>query len=164
MMMAFLLAAAAVLTPGQCSILKGGPGEGMCFDPIERSDTGDQLFGLRPAPNAGPPLGEELGKVINLLLIAQERHGTLPTTLIAKGATQQFCPEILKCSADQPLKRWPLDRSYSHNAPYLLTDGRVRIEWMKGSRLVYLSFITLNGLHVIDIQTGRAKMLYKPGP
>lgn len=59
------------------------------------------------------------------------------------------------------LRSWPVDRSYVANAPWPLPDGRVRIEWMHGGKLVYLSFLTFAGTRIADISTSPAAVPMK---
>lgn len=65
------------------------------------------------------------------------------------------------CLTPEPLVTWPFTSGYAHNRPYLMKDGRVRLEWMEDGRLKYLSYIIVEGNRVGNIRTLPASIAYK---
>lgn len=157
-------AAPAVESP-PCRVLRGGIAEGMCMGPVEPDEGGTVLVALLPAPVPGPPLPPDVAKTLDRLLKSQAR-GTiaLPARLLADGATARFCSDWTdECMESKPLTSWPLDSYFSPGRPYLLPNGRVRIEWMLGTQLTYLSMIAFEGGKVRSIDTTPATIpMQKP--
>ncbi len=150
-----------------CMPIGGGPAEGMCAGPVvERFEGGLEMVALLPAAAPGPSLAPEISRTIAALL--ESRRDMLPTfppELLVEGATGEFCARFSDdCRKASPLKPWPLGREFTPAQPYLLKDGRVRIEWMRDGKLVYLSFIKLDGAKVRDISTAPAQIPVKRTP
>lgn len=141
---AVLLQLASVEDPSPCTPFNGGPAQGMRRGKILQQDDKFAVVALEPARTAGPPLSRETEKLVEDLLAAQRTSsGDVPQILRAEGATLQFCNDFMKDCTTTPLTNWCLDSSYRANRPYLLDDGRIRIEWMKNGTLVYFSLVTL---------------------
>ena len=147
-------AAQAGDSPKSCNMLHGAIADGMCVGEV--TPDGDYaLVSLLPAQGKGLPIPRPTAKLVDRLLRVHD-HGNanLPAELLSEGATSRFCAtwsdECLKVS---PLSVWPVAADYRHNPPYLLPDGRIRIEWMKDGKLDFLSLITIDDGHVKNIDT-----------
>ncbi len=138
-----------------CRVLRGGIADGMCVGSVEPDGTGHALASLLPAREPGPPIPPDIAKIVDRLLKAQARGNlTLPPKLLVEGATARFCADWnLQCMETFPLTAWPLDTYFTPNRPYLLPDGSIRIEWMLGVQLHYLSLISFEGGKVRSIYT-----------
>jgi hypothetical protein len=148
-----------------CRILRGGIAEGMCMGTVEPDGDGAVLVSLLPAPEPGPPLPPAIAKALDRLLKAQARGALiLPAKLLADGATTRFCADWTdECMQTKPLTAWPLDSYFTPGRPYLLANGSVRIEWMLGAQLNYLSLIAFEGGKIRSIDTTPATIpMQKP--
>jgi hypothetical protein len=157
-------AAPAVEVP-PCRVLRGGIAEGMCMGNVEPDEGGYVLVSLLPAREPGPPLPPEIAKTLDRLLKAQARGALiLPGKLLADGATARFCADWTdECMQTKPLTAWPLDSYFTPGRPYLLANGRVRIEWTLGAQLSYLSLIAFEGGKIRSIDTTPATVpMQKP--
>jgi hypothetical protein len=162
-----LMQAAPVAEAPPCRMLRGGIAAGMCAGSVEPDDGDFVLVSLLPAPDPGPAIPPEITKTLDRLLKTQARGVLeLPKGLLAEGATARFCTDWTEqCMQSQPLTAWPLGVYYTPNRPYLLDDGRVRIEWMLGVKLDYMSLITFEGKKVKSIDTTPATIpMAKPAP
>ncbi|NYT41553.1 hypothetical protein HZY97_12345 [Sphingomonas sp. R-74633] len=152
-----LLAVAAAAEP--CTPFKGGPAEGMCPGTILSQDGMLQIIALLPAREAGGPIPTETATTIAAALADYDRGAPLPAALRTGDATVSFCAEMSPaCQERAPLTDWRVPAGLRHNAPYLLADGRIRIEWMRGDRLALLSFVTIAANKLADIRTAPAEM------
>lgn len=138
-----------------CRVLRGGIADGMCVGMVEPDGAGHALASLLPAREPGPPIPPDIAKIVDRLLKAQARGTlTLPPKLLAEGATARFCSDWNEqCMETFPLKAWQLDSYFTPNRPYLLPDGSIRIEWMLGVQLNYLSLISFEGGKIRSIYT-----------
>ena len=166
LMQAAPVAEAAAEAP-PCRILRGGIAAGMCVGSVDPDgdDKNSILLVLLPAPDPGPPIPPDIAKLVERLLKTQGK-GDLPRNLLAEGATSRFCTDWTEqCMQSRPLTAWPLGDYYSPGRPYLLADGRIRIEWMLGVKLDYMSLITLEGRKVKSIDTTPATIpMVRPAP
>ena len=162
MILALLFAAAMAASPSGCTTLVEGPAEGMCVGTISTS-SGAQVMDLQPAPNPGPPLSAEMSSTVAELLKSYDQDKSILQSALLIDATQEFCSSWSReCFKHHPLNSWLLRGGYRHNAPYLLSDGRVRIEWLLNGKLTFLSFLTLQGAKIKDVLTGPAQMPVMP--
>jgi hypothetical protein len=163
-MLLFLLLLHSAASGGApaCSPLQGGPAEGMCLGRTLWRKDDLAIVALQPAQRPGPAPSAEVAAVLARLLASQRAQAPLPPEIVTLGATSSFCTQFSpECQKRAPLVGWPLDRTYAANAPWLLPNGRVRIEWMHGGKLEYLSFVTLAGARVAAIDTAPAAMPMK---
>lgn len=148
-----LIQAAPVAEAPPCRLLRGGIAAGMCVGSVDPDDGDNVLVSLLPAPEPGPPIPPDIARIVDRLLKTQG-NGDLPRNLLADGATSRFCTDWTEqCMQSQPLTAWPLGVYYTPNRPYLLADGRIRIEWMLGVKLDYMSLISFEGRKVKSIDT-----------
>lgn len=150
-----LMQAASVAEVPQCRVLRGGIADGMCVGTVEPDVGGAVLVSLLPAPVSGPPIPPDIARTLDRLLKAQAR-GTLdlPKKLLAEGAASRFCADWTEeCMQSKPLTAWPLGSYFTANPPYLLPNGSIRIEWMLGVQLNYLSLIAFEGGKIKSIDT-----------
>lgn len=116
------------------------------------------MVALLPVSVPGPAIPPEIGRVLFQLLDSQRTGATLNPQLLAEGATSEFCSTYSSCLPSEQLKSWPLGSEFVHNQPYLLADGRIRVEWVRKGKLEYLSFVRFYGGKVKDITTLPASM------
>ena len=155
----FLLQAGAADANGSCVPFKGGPADGECPGAIISKSGVFELIGLLPATQAGPTIPPPVASALSALLGSQRKGAPIDQQILAPGATGAFCTTISnECSIHTPLKSWPLNQQFVANPPYLLNDGRIRIEWMRDGKLEYLSLIKMDGGKVKDIETEPATM------
>lgn len=149
-----MMQAAPVADAPSCRVLRGGIADGMCVGSID-PDGDNMLMTLAPAPAPGPPIPGDIAKLVERLLKGQsEGRLELPRALLADGATARFCTDWNEqCMQTQPLAAWPLGAYYTPGRPYLLPDGRIRIEWMLGVKLDYMSLVGFAGKKVKSIDT-----------
>ncbi len=142
-----------------------GPVEGMCADAL-LSKAGDfEVWSLKPAATAGAPMPPELTRVVSRLIEGYDSHeAAFPQELLTANPTGVFCAndEAIRagCLTPKPLVAWPFTK-YAHNRPYLMKDGRVRVEWMESGKMKYLSLITFDGTHISGIRTTPATIPFK---
>lgn len=142
-----------------CTRLKGGPAIGMCLEPSIGATNSNRLVRLLPADHAGPTIPPPVTSTLSKLLRSQHKGSPINQKLLTIGATEEFCTEFSRdCMLAKPLQAWSLGKGFVSNPPYLLPDGRVRIEWMREGKLEYLSFITFDGSQVKDISTSPAQV------
>jgi hypothetical protein len=145
-----------------------GPAEGMCADTLLSKEGAFEVWSLKPAAAAGAPIPPELEHVVSGLIQAYDSHeAAFQRELLTANSTEVFCADDVAvrngCLTPKPLVAWPFT-TYQHNRPYLMKDGRVRVEWMESGKLKYLSMITFAGNRVRDIRTTPASMAFKrPG-
>ena len=151
MLLATVVISATAANPA-CEQFKGGPADGMCRGAVIGYDAPFQIVALLPAPNKRP-IDSKIGLVVSRLLASQRKETAFDRRLLATGATGSFCATFSKCANGTPLRTWPLRRAFVPNAPYMLTDGRIRIEWMRNGTLEYLSFLTFDARRVKEIST-----------
>jgi hypothetical protein len=163
---ALLMMQATPLVEGApCRVLRGGIADGMCIGTVEPDEGDFVLAPLLPAAESGPPLPADVAKVLDRLLRAQGRGALdLPRNQLVEGATTRFCTDWTEeCMKSKPLTAWPLGPYYTPNRPYLLPDGQIRIEWMLGVKLDYLSLIRFEGIKIKSLDTTPATIpLRKP--
>ncbi len=149
-----LMQAAPAVEAAPCRVLRAGFAEGMCVGSVD-PDQGGVLVTLLPAPASGPPIPPAVAKVVERLLKAHAGGAAdLPKAALAEGATARFCTDWTEqCMKAEPLTAWPLGSYYTANRPYLLSDGRIRIEWQLGVKLDYLSLISFDGVKIKSIDT-----------
>ena len=148
---------AAPAPPPDCVVFEGGPAQGLCQGETLGRDGNVDIVSLRPGRDAGPAIPAEGKATLDRALAAQPAGGPIAPTLLAPGATGEFCLRFgPECNAPAPLTAWRVPGDYHPAAPYLLADGRVRIGWTKGGKLVLLSFVTLEGGRIKDIATAPA--------
>lgn len=161
-----LLQAAA--PPPTLGCFSQGPAEGMCGDAIVHK-TGDfEIWSLKPAAAAGAPIPLEMARVVSRLIETYDSHeAAFPRELLTANPTGIFCADDAAvptgCLTPRPLVAWPFTK-YEHNRPYLMKDGRIRIEWMESGKVKYLSLITFDGNRVSGIRTTPASITYKRAP
>jgi hypothetical protein len=150
-----LMQAIAVAEAAPCKVLRGGIADGMCVDTVEPDEGGHVLVSLLPAREPSRPIRPEHAKILDRLLKAQSRGDLdLPGKLLAEGATSRFCSDWTEqCMQSQPLTAWPLGAYFTPNRPYLLPNGSIRVEWMLGVKLNYLSLIAFEGNKLKSIAT-----------
>jgi len=138
-----------------CKVITDGPAEGMCSGPIVQRTGNFAIVSLLPGSRPGPALSPEMTRVLSGLLDSRrDMLPAFPRELLAEGATGEFCTKFSdECFKRAPLKPWTLDKEFTPARPYLLKDGRIRLEWMRDGKLEYLSFIRWDGAKVIDIST-----------
>lgn len=148
-------AAAPAAEAAPCRPLQGGLADGMCTGPAEAEEGDYLLVPLLPAAQPGPPLPPEVASVLDRLLKGQAQGElAFPAKALVRGATTRFCTDWTEqCMKSEPLVAWPLGPYYTPNPPYLLPDGRVRLEWMLGVKLDYMSVITFEGTRIKSLDT-----------
>ncbi len=138
-----------------CRVLRGGIADGMCVGAVEPDDDGNVLVSLLPAPEPGPPIPPDIARTLNRLFKARARgRPDLPQKFLAEGATMRFCSDWTEeCMQSKPLTDWPLGPFFSPGTPYLLPNGKIRIEWMLGVKLDYMSLIAFEGSKIRSFDT-----------
>ena len=160
-----LMQATPVAEVAPCRVLRGGIADGMCVGSVEPDEEGHVLVTLLPAPEPGPPIPADISRILDRLLRAHGRGNVdLPRKLLAEGATARFCSDWTEqCMQSQPLTAWPLGRYFTPGRPYLLPNGSIRIEWMLGVSLDYLSLVAFEGNKIRSIDTTPATIpMQKP--
>lgn len=140
-----------------------GPVEGMCGDAIIHKEGDFEVWSLKPAAAAGAPIPPELAHMMSSLIKAYDAHGAaFPRKLLTSNPTGVFCADdsAVKagCLTPKPLVAWPFASHFEHSRPYLMKDGRMRVEWMESGSVKYLSLITFDGNHVSGIRTTPASI------
>lgn len=161
-----LMQATPVAEAPPCRVLRGGIADGMCVGAVEPDEGDFVLAPLLPAAEPGPPIPPDIAKVLDRLLKAHGRgHLDLPPRQLVEGATTRFCTDWTdECMKSGPLTAWPLGAYYTPNRPYLLPDGKVRIEWMLGVKLDYLSLIQFEGTKIKSLDTTPATIPLRKRP
>lgn len=156
MILALLLAAAAP-AGDPCRELPAGPAEGMCIDEDAPKTAG--MARLLPASHEGAPIPAELTPTIAVTLAAYDAGVPIPAGARTSDATDRFCARFATdCPGPVRLAGWQLPAGLAANAPYMLRDGRLRIEWMRGNALVYLSLISFRDGRIGSISTAPAEI------
>lgn len=143
--------------PPAMGCFNNGPIEGMCADALLSKAGAFEVWSLKPAAGGGAPIPPELERVVSRLIESYDSHeAAFPQELLTANPTGVFCADDTAiragCLKPKPLIAWPFTE-YKHNRPYLMKDGRVRLEWMESGQLKYLSLITFDGAHVSGIRT-----------
>jgi len=158
--LAMLVSAPASGKP--CTPFSGGPAQGMCLGPILEPGKTFNLVAVLPAPRRGPPISRDVSALLSEILESQRKGIPLPSALVADGAESTTCSTFYdQCQKREKLVSWPIGPEFTANAPYLLSDGQIRIEWVKGGKLEYLSFVMIDAGKVTHISTVPAAMPMK---
>jgi len=165
--LALLLQAFAPPGTTQCGVINAGPGEGLCLGPaITKPDAeGFEIRSFLLGPDPEPPLAADLDLPVRAALESYERRQALPAGILLPDATDIFCAQGdygEGCLTPKPLKTWSLKAGYRPAAPHLMSDGSVRIAWIKAGKVAYLTVITLAGGKVAAMRTLPAEVAYHP--
>jgi hypothetical protein len=140
--------------PDAAKPLTGGPAAGMYPGDVVARGNGISLVALKASrPNASP-VPAPLAAIVDALLKSNAAgEQQLPNALVADGALSEFCPATDKVFCESPtrIKTFALPERDDFNTPYYLADGDVRIEWMRGTDVRYLTFL--------EFQNGRVRHL-----
>ncbi len=146
----------------ECPALPGGPAEGMCLALAPDQIHGRQLVPLLPAAKPGRPIPAETATLIAKAIAAYHAEQPIPRELRTENATLFFCAEYgAGCFTPAPMAGWAMPRGLDHNAPYLLANGKIRVEWMRDGKLAYLSILTLRGDRIDAIGTTPAAIPFQ---
>ena len=160
-----LLVIGAATANAACVPFQGGPAEGMCPGPLISRNGPFEIVRLLPASRPGAAISPELRSTLSALLKDRRKRGAvIDQRSIASGATERFCATFSTCSGPRSLKTWPFGKTFVANSPYLLADGRIRIEWMRNGTLEYISLITFEGVKMLDVSTLPAEMPQQATP
>lgn len=158
MLVAFLLAQAAPCTP-----ISGGPTEGMCSGGTVWRDGDVSGVAVLPALGQGRPIPAEQAALVRSALAAYDARSEIPASLRTADARSMYCASFLApdCLTSEALVQWRHPAGMIHRSPYLLWDGRIRIEWMRDGKLALLSFIRFADGRITRIDTIPAEMPVK---
>jgi len=156
----------AATPPAPLGCFHDGPMEGLCADALIHKAGDIEIWSTKPGTGDGAPMSPDLTGVIARLIRAYDAHEAIfPPQLLTADPTSVFCADTAAaskgCLTPKPLVTWPFASGYEHNRPYLMKDGRVRLEWTEGGKLKYLSYITAEGNRVGNIRTVPASIAYK---
>lgn len=152
----FLLQVGAENPNTPCVPLKGGPFDGMCPGRVTSKQGPYEVVKVLPAHGTGAAIPPQLLSTLSKLLSSQRNGKPINREILASGATEGVCATFSSdCPTPKPLQSWSLSTEFVPNTPYLLADGRVRIEWTQKGELEFLSLITFDGAKVKDVATIR---------
>lgn len=131
----------------------------MCPGRVTSKQGPYEVVRLLPASVQEPAISPQLASTLSTLLDSQRTGKPIDEKILATAATTEVCLIISKeCRTPMPLQVLPVGKEFVSNRPYLLTDGRARIEWMRDGELKYLSFITFDGAKVKHVATTPASV------
>lgn len=155
----FMLHVAAADAAVPCVPFQGGPAEGMCPGRVTSKQGPLELVRLLPAPVQEAAIPPQLASTLSTLLDSQRTGKPIDDKILATAATTEVCLIISEaCRIPMPLQVLPVGKEFVPNRPYLLTDGRVRIEWARDGELKYFSIVTFEGAKVKHVATTPASV------
>jgi hypothetical protein len=136
----------------------GGLYAGLVIGDVVRPDNGERMRGLKvstPGSSEVPPPGR--AAVEGFLRAYRTGRGGY-SAFLTDDAVGIWCDDFVHCTAPAKFRGLPFAEKSSANTPYLVPDGRVRIEWSYKGMLYYLSWLTLRGDKISKVETRRAEI------
>jgi hypothetical protein len=161
---ALTLATTSVAEAQDAKPITSGPVIGMYAGPIVEKDGPYEFFSVRASTPDASPLPDALRPAVTALLAGYSKgDNSGVSAFLAEGAATRFCPltKTVICEADKPYNGFGIKDGFRANTPYLMPDQSVRIEWMAGGEVSYLSFLTFSAGKLVLARTAPASMPIK---
>lgn len=129
---------------------KGGPYEGLGVGMVSTPD-GKSFRGLMPSRPGASPVSAKNQPAVAAFVAGYSHPDNEPLApFLAKKAALFLCKQQgSTCQAD-PLK---FGEPVQANVPFALDDGKVRLEWVYGSALYYITVLTLKKGKIAEART-----------
>lgn len=156
----FASSAALAQSPLEGQVLQHGPAQGMSVGTVVSTEGAISMVSLGASPADSSPLPDGLQQAVTTLLAARDGHSVDAQAVVAEGAVGRFCPlrDGVMCESDTAFVGFPVPNESVANTPYLLSDGRVRIEWLVNDEVAFLTFISFANEQLTVAETARAVM------
>lgn len=146
------------------ALIGGGPAKGMLVGEI-MSEQGDvRLYSLLSSePNSSLPSANDRD-AIKALVTLEGKPGLERQHYLNANATTRYCAlESVTdpCGPLRPFDGFAVPEILQANTPYLMPDGRVRIEWLQGRSAKYWTFLSLENGKLSKSETSKALIAFK---
>ena len=144
--------------------IDGGPAQGMLMGKVVSTEGEFQLVALEPSLPDASPIPTELRASVDALLVGDRSKDFTPLRgMLADAAYTRFCPldERTMCEPDHPFDGFAVPERDRANTPYYMPDGRVRIEWLAGNEVRFMSFLVFANGKLKSVETAPAIMAMK---
>ena len=138
---------------------RGGLYDGMTFGRVLYSDPHGRFIALG-SPRTPSPVPAAQARLVHDIIDAIKTKRSAGVVEIKTGATYEACGGFdLPCghgafrNLSDIFDKLPDPSEYAPTGAYELPDGRIRVEWQKGSDTWYLTVLTFEGRKLADITT-----------
>jgi hypothetical protein len=135
---------------------RGGPLDGLAVGEVVAPD-GQRFKGLLPSKPGASPIPAAMRAAADAFITRHEDASSpLLKPYLARRATSVECRDQNRACQSGPYKSLKFAEHVRANTPYYMPDHTVRVEWLYGDALFYISTLTLENGRITSVTTAPA--------